>query len=168
MIIMIVTIILFYISIRLAEKSSGNNVYIFIIAGCVIVLVSRLLMNLNLWSSLEKDYNATPQELVNKSVKMEKYYVGEIIMLIAGIIFFSCGYKEYVLAGFDKISIVYFIGTIISLFIIIKNLINKKTRIEKITNTNFSEQNNLKINNKVVVCFVIVLIVLSYLYKLFN
>jgi hypothetical protein len=168
LIIGVVTIILFSISIHFAERSSGNTVYIFIIAGCAVALVSRVLINLSYWKSLKKDLDATPQELLNKSVKMEKYYVGEIVMFIAGAIFFSYGYKEYAISGFDKNSIVYFLGSLICFILIIKGLISKKTRIEKIANTTIPEQNNMKRDNRVMVFVVIGLIVLSFLYKFFN
>lgn len=167
-IIAIVTIILFSISIHLAERSSGNTVYIFLIAGCAVALVSRILINLSYWKFLKKDLDATPQELVKKSIKMEKYYVGEIIMFIAGSVFFSYGYKEYTISGFDKISIVYFLGSLICFILIIKGLISKKTQIEKITNTTIPEQNNIKRDNSVMIFVVIGLIILSFLYKFFN
>ncbi len=105
----IVAIILFSVSIYFAERSSGNTVYIFMIAGVVVVIVSRILINLTYFKSVKKDLDATPQELVNKSVEMEKYYVGEIVMLIAGVICFIYGYKEYALVGLNTISILYFI-----------------------------------------------------------
>ena len=168
LIITIVSIVLFSISIHLAERASGDTVYIFIIAGCAVALISRALINLSFLSSLRKDYNATPQELVNKSVKIEKYYVGEIFMFIAGVILFIYGYKQYEILGFDGTSITYFLGSIICFATTIKGLISKKSRIGKIKNMDISEQNNLKRDYRAMIFIAIGLLILSYLYKFFN
>jgi|GEM_PF-4870681 len=167
-IIVIVSIALFSICIHLAEKSSGNTAYLLMIAGVITVLIARFLMNLNLLSSFKKDYDATPEELNQKSIKVEKYYVGEIFMFIAGSIFFIYGYNEFILNGLNKFSAVYFAGSIICFVTIIKLLIDKKSRVSKITKMSILEKNNFKKDYRIIIFVAIVLMILSYLYKFFN
>lgn len=162
------TLLLSYIIIHLAEVSSSNARYVYLIVLCILILAFRFLMNLNLWSSLKKDYDATPEELTQKSIKMEKYYVGEIFMFIVGGISFIYGYNEFILNGLNRISAVYFIGSIICFALIIKRLFDKKSVIEKITNSTIDEQNNLKKNQHIMTYVAIGLIILSFLYKFFN
>jgi len=168
LIITIVAIILSSISIRLAETTSGNTVYIFIIAGLAILIVSKLIINLSFWYSLKKQYGATPEELNQESINAEKYYVGEIFMFIAGCIFFINGYNDFILNGLNRVSYIYLFGSIICFALIIKRLIDKKYVIKKIINNTNEEKDNFKKDNKNVIYFVIVLVIMSFLYRFFN
>ncbi|NVN97387.1 hypothetical protein HXX01_04135 [Candidatus Nomurabacteria bacterium] len=162
------TILLFYVVLRLAEVSRGNALYYILpVIGGLIVFISKILMDLNLFSSLKKDLEATPEELTQKSIKMEKYYVGEMILSFVGVAFLYYGYNEYLLSGLSKISGFYFLLGLACFVTIIKSLTTKETKIKNLSNINVNDKEKFKKTQKIVFYIVIALIILSYLEKLF-
>ena len=125
-------------------------------------------MDLNFFVSIKEYSKLSSKEMVNKSVQMERRYVGEIICFVVGSVLLYFGFfynKEIVFNNIILSPIIFILSGIFFIITVFVGLFNKKERIENLLNHAETTKSKIKEYQKAGICGVITLSLADYLYK---
>lgn len=140
--------------VAVASASTGNAQYVFLVALILLAVLFIILNQLNLWTSIVKDAKATPEELVDRSIKMQKFYLPEIIFSLAAAMSFYFGIfydKDVSFSGLIISPLVFTLLGIVFLILIVVSVFRKKTVIKNLSSGDSTDKRKIKIYQKVVI-----------------